>query len=231
MESNIVKLLNGLEFLYPEIKTVPQMKRVLTLYPECEKNLIDAYSIGQIKSKTWLVEELTKLDISLGTVFLCAGWYATLAQMMFERKLNINKIRSFDIDTSCAKIAEIINKEQVKNHWIFKASTLDIHQLSYDNFTFVTHRNDASELSLTDTANTIINTSCEHIKDFDSWYTNIPEGKLIILQTNNFTEVEEHLNCSVSLRGFEIITPMSKVLYQGELPMDKYTRFMRIGYK
>lgn len=231
MESNVVKLLNGLENLYPENTTISQIKRVLQAYPECEASLADAFSIGQIKSKSWLVEELLKLDISLGTVYLCAGWYATLAHMMFNSKLTIDKIRSFDIDSSCANIAETVNREQVIKDWRFKASTLDIQELGYDNFTYTTTRKDGSELSLTDSADTIINTSCEHITDFDKWYGNIPQGKIVILQTNNFVEVNEHVNCSLSLSGFAKITIMTNVLYAGELKLDKYTRFMRIGIK
>ena len=63
----------------------------------------DCFSRGQIESKLWLVKELTKLNLDLGTVFLCAGWYATLATMLFESKVKVDKIRSFDIDPSLCR--------------------------------------------------------------------------------------------------------------------------------
>jgi hypothetical protein len=192
--------------------------------------LSDALSWGQLKSKRWLVSELEKLNLDLGTIFLCAGWYATLAAMLFDSSCKIDKIRSFDIDPSCERIAETINRERVKNSWKFKAGTLDIQNLIYENFSYITHRYDGSKLELTDSANTIINTSCEHIQNFDVWYNKIPSGKIVILQTNNFTEIEEHVNCSNSLEEFRIQTPMSIVLYEGELILPDYTRYMRIGY-
>jgi len=193
--------------------------------------LSDALSWGQLKSKRWLVSELEKLNLDLGTIFLCAGWYATLASMLFDSSCKIDKIRSFDIDPSCERIAETINRERVKNSWKFKAGTLDIQNLIYENFSYITHRYDGSKLELTDSANTIINTSCEHIQNFDVWYNKIPSGKIVILQTNNFIEIEEHVNCSNSLEEFRIQTPMSIELYEGELVFSDYTRYMRIGYR
>ncbi len=194
-------------------------------------DLSDALSWGQLKSKRWLVSELEKLNLDLGIIFLCAGWYATLAPMLFESSCIIDKIRSFDIDPLCERVAETINKEKVKNNWQFKAATVDIHNLIYENFKYETHRYDGSKLQLTDSANTIINTSCEHIQNFDVWYNKIPSGKIVILQTNNYFEIEDHINCSNNLREFRIQTPMTTLLYEGELVLDKYTRYMRIGIK
>ncbi len=84
---------------------------------------------------------------------------------------------------------------------------------------------------ITESADTVINTSCEHIENFSKWYDLIPDGKLVVLQSNNFFDVEEHVNCVSNIKEFAEMTPMSNVLYEGELPLDKYTRYMRIGYK
>lgn len=191
----------------------------------------DALSWGQLKSKRWLVEELERLDLDLGTLFLCAGWYATLAAMLFDSSCKIDKIRSFDIDSSCASIAETVNRHRVKDNWKFKASSIDIQNLNYDNFTYITHRYDGSEAEITDTANTIINTSCEHINNFENWFNSIPQGKLVILQSNDYSEISDHINCSKDLDEFDSKTPMTTVLYKGELELPKYKRFMKIGYK
>ena len=196
-----------------------------------DADLTDALTWGQLKSKRWLIDELEKLDLDLGTVFLCAGWYATLAAMMFDANLKIDKIRSFDVDESCASIAETINRQYVKQDWKFKASTLDIHELQYKDFNFISHRYDGSEVELVDSADTVINTSCEHIENFKDWYDAIPQGCLIILQTNNYFEIKDHINCSKNILEFAEQTPMSECLYQGALELPKYTRFMRIGRK
>ena len=60
----------------------------------------DCFSRGQLKSKIWLIEELKKLSLDLGVIFLCAGWYGTLATLLFESELCVEKIISFDIVTS-----------------------------------------------------------------------------------------------------------------------------------
>jgi len=193
-------------------------------------HLNDAFSWGQLKSKRWLVSELEKLDLDLGIVFLSAGWYATLAAMMFDSKCKIEKIRSFDIDSSCASIADTINRCHVLDNWKFKASTLDIHAMTYP-LNYTTLRANKSQVELVEMPTTIVNTSCEHIENFTSWYDKIPNGKIVILQTNNYFDIDEHINCSESLSDFANNTPMTTVLYSDELILPKYKRFMRIGIK
>lgn len=191
----------------------------------------DCFSRGQLQSKLWLVKELSRLDLDLGIVFLCAGWYATLATMLFESGIKIDRIRSFDIDNSCYSIAETFNKPWVKDEWRFKATTQDIFDIDFNLHTYTVKRADGSTCDLTESPNTIINTSCEHIENFDNWYAKIPQGKLVILQSNNYYEVEEHVNCSKDVEEFSLSTPMSNCLYLGELQLEKYSRFMKIGYK
>ena len=203
-------------------------------YNEDMKINEDCFAQSQMQSKAWLVKELSKLDLNLGTVFLCAGWYATLATLLFENhRIKVDKIRSFDVDDSCWKIAEIFNKPWIMEDWKFKATTADIMDIQYNEWgwTFNTKRKDGTIVELTEVADTIINTSCEHILDFDTWYDKIPEGKIVILQSNNYDELPEHVNCSKTLKHFQKATPMKEVLFQGELYLDKYSRYMRIGIK
>jgi hypothetical protein len=190
----------------------------------------DCISSGQLSSKEWLVNELSSVDVNLGTVFLCAGWYATLATMLFESNIEFDKIRSFDIDSDCYKIADTINRPWVIDGWQFKASTLDIHDIDYPT-TYTTYRANGTGVELTEMPDTIINTSCEHIINFDKWYNKIPQGTIIVLQSNNYFELDEHVNCFESLDDFANSTPLTTILYQGELPLEKYTRYMRIGIK
>ena len=190
----------------------------------------DSLSRGQIKSKLWIIDQLRPLELDLGCVFICAGWYATLSMLLFESGLKITKIRSFDIDESCVAIAEIFNKPWVIDQWRFKASTHDILDLNYDTAEYSVTKNDGSREQLYDSPDTVINTSCEHIGDFDFWYSRIPPGKLVILQNNNFYEIEDHVNCCQDLEQFAQQSPMTQCLYQGELDLGNYKRFMRIGY-
>ncbi len=193
----------------------------------------DCFSQGQIKSKMWLLEKLKKLKLDLGTVFLCAGWYGTLATMLFESKIKVDKIRSFDIDESCVEVAEIFNKPWFVDEWKFKSITDDIMNINYDKhvWQFWSNKNNRMSRPITDVPDTIINTSCEHIHDFESWYDKIPNGKLIILQGNDYFELNEHVNCSADQDSFSEKAPMTDVLYLGTIDCDKYKRFMKIGLK
>jgi hypothetical protein len=191
----------------------------------------DCFSRGQLESKKWLVETLSTLNVNLGTVFLCAGWYGTLATMIFENGISVEKIRSFDIDDSCIQIAEIFNKPWVMDNWKFKSVTINIHNIDFSSFAYTVKKSDGTMSELTDSPDTIINTSCEHIGNFDEWYAKIPSGKLVILQSNDYFEIKEHVNCSKDLATFVAQTPMKTELFSGELLLPKYKRFMRIGYK
>ena len=235
LEDNIWKMWPLLEIMEPGSFS-KAFKSLFVNKIEFDK---DCFSRGQLQSKIWLVKTLQNLrkedEIkSLGTVFICAGWYATLANMLFSTaRLDVQKIRSFDIDPSCVEIAEIFNKDWFKQEWTFKALTADIHDIDYEEheWTFWSNKNNRQSYPIVDKPDTIINTSCEHIIDFDSWFRKIPEGKLVILQSNDFVEVEEHVNCVKDSSHFAEMAPLSKVLFTGELPLEKYTRFMRIGIK
>lgn len=226
MEDNIWKLWPLLDSIV-DTQFVSAFKSFFVNEIEYDK---DCFSRGQLESKLWLVKELKKVTPDIGTTFLCAGWYGTLATMLFESGIRINKIRSFDIDDSCRSIAETFNKPWVKQDWKFKTCTQDIHDINFLEHNYTVKRADGTECKLDDIPDTIINTSCEHIEDFEHWFTKIPDGKLVILQSNNFTTVEEHVNCVKDSLHFAEMAPLSKVLFTGELPLEKYTRFMRIGY-
>tara|TARA_B110000503_G_scaffold99799_1_gene149292 strand:+ start:26946 stop:27593 length:648 start_codon:yes stop_codon:yes gene_type:complete len=202
--------------------------QVLNKYPGID--IQDLFSKGQIESKRWLVNELEKINMELGTVFICAGWYGSLATFLFESDVKLDKIRSFDIDKSCAGIAETFNRLKTMDGWKFKASTIDIVDMDYPT-AYTTYRANGTSLDLLEMPDTIINTSCEHIANFIEWYNKIPNGTLVVLQSNNYFEIKEHVNCVNNINEFIKIAPMSTLLYNGELELEKYTRFMLIGYK
>ena len=182
---------------------------IVEKYPNA--NWKDVFRDNQLASKSWLVKQLQHWDVDLGTVYICGGWYGVLASMLFISKLPIIKIYSYDIDPTSTQIANDINSFKYVNR--FMALTEDIHNLDYNK------------------CDTIINTSCEHIKNFSDWYDNIPDNKLLVLQSNNFSELEEHVNCVTSLKEFKQQCYISNLLYSGELENDEFTRYMLIGRK
>jgi len=192
---------------------------------------LDSLSQGQIRSKIWLIEKVKQLDLDLGCVFICAGWYALLATLMFESGLLLEKIRSFDRDPECEKISEIFNRKWMTDSWKFKAVTMDIMQINYRATEYTVKKSNGTEILVEDIPDTVINTSCEHIENFSKWYDLIPKGTLLILQSNNLKSIYDHVNYVESLEEFQSQTPMEECLYEGELDLEQYRRFMRIGYR
>jgi hypothetical protein len=155
-----------------------------------------------------------------------------LAYLMFLRdeKLSIDTIRSFDIDDKCHTLADTMNRLAVIDGWRFKATTMDVNLLQYDNFIYDTVKRDGSVQELCESADTIINTSCDHMID-NTWWNVIPDGKLVILQNNDFYEHADHGNCCYSIDEFKTKYPMKTILFEGTLDCTLYNRFMLIGYK
>jgi trans-aconitate methyltransferase len=167
----------------------------------------DMFSSGQIKSKEWLVEELTKLDPThQGKRFIITGaWFGTLG-MMIKQRFPGAKITMLDIDARCEKFIHgiIYNKPDMK------CITEDMYKYHY-------------------TEDIIINTSCEHIDNIKGWISSIPSGKIVVLQSNDYIKEKGHINCVSSVDEFILQANLSEVFYSGKLEMPMYTRFMIIG--
>ena len=187
----------------------------------------ESFSREQLQSKIWLIDELSRASQDLGIVYLCPGWYATLATMLFESGIKLKLIRSFDTDKHCRSIAETFNKPWVKDDWKFKASTKDINNIDFIMHKYEIIRSDGTVKNLMDSPDTIINTSCEHIENFDKWYSKIPKGKLVVMQAKNVVDI----NTYDDLHQFDNALPVQLTLYLGELKLEKYSVYMKIGLR
>jgi hypothetical protein len=197
--------------------------------------VLDAFSQGQLASKTWLLTTVESLGLEIKNVWTLCGWIGTLGYLMLAKQHSINllSVRSFDIDDRCAALADTLNKSAVKNKWMFKAFTKDINELDYDAFEWSVWStvNNRMSYPITDSADTIINTSCDHMGSNNAWWDKIPPGRLVILQNNDWFENDQHNNSAADLNEFTRMYPMSELLFAGELDCTLYTRFMLIGRK
>ena len=77
----------------------------------------------------------------------------------------------------------------------------------------------------------IINTVCEHMSwdQYYKWLDKLPKGALIILQSNNFIEHNQHISCVFSEEAFKKKCGLTNILYSGTLELPKYERYMIIG--
>ena len=173
---------------------------------------LESFWKGQLNSKVWLVEALEEQRIDgPQTIAIHGGWNGVLASLLFNSNLNIQHITSVDIDPKCKEIATTVNKRQ-EMQGRFKADTADM--CTYTAF-----------------ADIVINTSCEHITQlqYNEWLER-QQDSLIVLQSNNYFDLEEHVRCAKDLDEF---TKQSNIkpFYRGTLETPKYTRYMIIGKK
>ena len=183
-------------------------------------NIQDAFSQGQLDSKQWLISTILDLKLPLGCTWTLCGWIGVLGYLMFLRQsqLELTLVRSFDIDPYCAGIADTLNKTAVTDGWKFKATTLDINDLKYgDGITYLTTRADGQQRKMPTDADTIINTSCDHMGGDQTWWDNIPSGKLVVLQNNNWFENDQHNNSVHDINEFKSLYPFTELLFAGEL--------------
>lgn len=226
--SGTLNLLTGLAHLYPEDNFLKNLYKTLTLFPEVAHD--DFLSEGQIKSKKWLVDELSKVSSQLGLVYLVPGWYGLLSHFIQQSQLNFTQIRSFDIDAKAVQVSEQMNRHLFIDSWKFKAACLDIMKIDYQRHLYEVRKGDGSEVTLIESPDTIINTACEHV-DYQKWLELIPKGKLVVLQNNNFFGCEGHTHCVSSAEEFKNNCQLSEVYFSGELNLAKYNRYMIIGRK
>jgi len=186
----------------------------------------NALNRRQTASKLWLLDTLFDCHgAALGTVHILGGWYGVLAALFIhDSRFEIKRITSFDLDPTCAPIANSLNANNV-DRGLFEPITADILDLQYapDGV-----RIDTLSLPLPDI---LINTSCEHLDNFDDWFEALPNDTLLVLQSNNYFSEPEHVNSVPDLAAFKRQAPLSTIVFEGALELNKYTRFMLIGRK
>lgn len=174
---------------------------------------LESFWKGQVRSKIWLIEKLkSHAKSEPNEIVIHGGWNGVLSSLLFNSDIEIKKITSLDIDPECKDLASTVNKNQ-EMQGRFIAVTDDMCKHKYQ-------------------ADIVINTSCEHITDYQLklWFDNIPEDTTVVMQSNNYFELDEHINCVNSTS--ELSNKVNFLSYSAfELALPKYTRYMIIGKK
>lgn len=183
----------------------------------------DSFSSGQISSKIWLCEMIEScFGPSKENIWILGGWHGVTALLVLSRGIiDVESIRSFDIDPQCEKIADSLLNNWVWQNWKFKAFTHDCNQLMYDDGKYGR------------TPSLIINTSCEHFET-SLWYDKIPTGTKVALQANDMNH-DDHISEFKNIEDMKQKYKLSFLKYQGiknfTYPTWSFNRFMLIGYK
>lgn len=175
-----------------------------------------AFNHKQIGSKRWLVDALAQvLPQPQGPVWVLGAWYGVLgALLLADERLTIPAVVSVDLDSTCADVAERLNRRHVAAGR-FRAVTADMMALDFAG------QDSAPGL--------VINTSCEHLADVPGWLATLPPGLPLLLQSNDYVREPDHRSCVASLEAFKAQAGLSETLFAGALPTKNYTRFMLIG--
>ncbi len=218
-------ILKGLA-VYFDSTFVSDIRETARRFPR--RDLGYALNHNQTASKKWLMDALHgAAGGRVGTVYVLGGWYGVLgAMLLHDRRFDVDRVVNVDIDPSCAPVAESLNRTHVEDGR-FQSLTADMYELDYR----ATHRRGQADAGGKGEARAdmIINTACEHLARFVEWYGRIPGGMLLALQSNDFFGDPDHVSCVADLEAFKGQAPMADVLFEGELKLKKYTRFMLIG--
>ncbi|MDN5863349.1 MAG: hypothetical protein L0H19_07865 [Salinisphaera sp.] len=189
-----------------------------TLESPAPADLGAALNRNQMRGKKWLVDQLVAtLDPAPRRVLILGGWYGVLAALLLnDERLAIEQVTSLDLNPECRPVALSINRGAAAAGR-FTAVTGDM--LAFD------YRGDVAPGTV------IVNTSCEHLPDFPAWYQCVPAGSPLVLQSNDYYSVAEHVNCVPDLPAFRCQVMLSETWFSGGLPLKKCTRFMLIGRK
>jgi len=184
----------------------------------------DAFSKGQLASKKWLIEELQNLDNhDFENIAILGCWIGAAVDSLLKI-LNTKRIYGIDLDPYAIELADKLNQHHVQNSWKFKGVVSDVSMLDTSAMT-IQIGGELIEVH----PNMVINTSCEHMND--DWFHSAATDQLLVIQTNNFKEWHEHVNCVHSIEAMQEKYPLTTTLYVGELITPKYSRYMIIGYK
>jgi hypothetical protein len=176
---------------------------------------LESFWKGQIKSKLWLIDNLISyVSMDINNVVIHGGWNGVLASLLFQSDIVVDKIVSIDIDPSCEETANTMNKiEEIAGR--FKSVSCNMAEYDYEFYPDI-----------------VINTSCEHITQevYETWLKKIPNNTLIVLQSNDYFELSEHIRCAENLENFKDQSKIN-VCSAMTLELPKYNRFMLVGYK
>lgn len=220
----------------------------------------DFLSRGQVKSKLWMVSELSKIvDGPLGNVVFYGGWYNFLAHFLFSQ-FNVDKIYSLDLDERVVAPSKRLYPEEVSSDR-FIPVTLDVSKLEWEDKTlrYIDYdkrqeqinewhkKNDEKlqqgNITEADKQKAYDNFGWRHLNDFNmvvntscehmdnTWFEKLPAGTFVVLQQNDYFSNPQHVNCCKDLEEVKSKYPMQEIYYEGSLDTFLYNRFMLIGVK
>ena len=215
--SNFIESKNTIKFLQQKIKETNYYwigNWIKNNLPEYITSFEDSLSQGQYDSKRWLCDELKKVYVTKSShIEIIGSWFGFPIIEMLTKILNIKQIDLYEIDKKCHNITA-----QYINHFNY-----DFKIAQFEN---IFDRKDLRRRQI------IINTSCEHMNDIvclKSYYKDYPTTPLLVLQSNNYFELDEHINCVNNENELIEKNQIREVYFKGTQSLPMYDRYMVIG--
>lgn len=177
------------------------------------KDVLDSLSRGQFENKQWAVKELQPYLKDKDACIVIGGWYGLLSYLLKEFKFK-GDIWNYDLDEICR-----VYGEQLRVH-------NKVHFITEDGLTFVNSKSRNNQNKV------VICTACEHIdqEDLNEMLIKKHKDAIVCLQSNNYYEIDSHINCHDSLDHFISELPLREIYYSGSKNWNgEYDRFMVIG--
>jgi len=203
---------------YPE-QSIYIKHLVTALKNSPELNWKDALSRNQVRSKIWLIDQISsfpeytkkrKLGEEPVTTIIVGGWVGILPFLAHMKGVNLHNVINVDTDIPVHTAAHTLNGSLYTN---FKNSSMDIRE-----FPFRKYKNLV-----------VIDTIVEHFEKHGEWVNTLPPGTTVALQGNDMFDVPDHVNCHKSLEEFLGTCGLNTISWDGELLLYKCTRYMAIG--
>lgn len=189
---------------------------------------MDSVSAGQFSSKLWLADELrVHITNKHDGIQIIGGWYGLMAHILADNGWP-NEIKNYDLDPMCEEYGHMF--KQYDNIYFSTANGLDVYNKDHRGFN---KYNNPLGGEITNTSSKItICTACEHIDQedlLDALEKKHPD-QIVALQSNNYFEIDSHINCHDSVEHFIDTLPLKEILYSGSKSWrNEYDRFMVIG--
>ena len=136
-------------------------------------------------------------------IYIVGGWYGNILIPLIDEYLNYEAAHVIELDKEAIYIGrEYFFKDHKKIKWI---------------------HGDATKMQFSGNSVLVINTSAEHMVPLD-----IVSG-IVAVQSNDYYDVDEHLNCVSSAEELRDQYGFTKVWDIGKKDMKIYNRFMVIG--
>lgn len=175
------------------------------------KDIVHSVDKNHWEGKEWLAKEFHKhYNNSSGHILIVGGWYGMMAYQLRKIWPNASmNITSSDMDPMCDYYA-----------WeLFHDQDISFQTMTAENIT------DFSNYSA------IINTSCEHMEQEDliDIVKRKPKDTWICFQTNDYVDLDAHINCWPSAKMFADSLNLEYVAYVDTLNLGDFNRHMVIG--